>query len=51
MSSLKSMQSNGYAGYLATNHSRFSADFDAAATLPNGLKTNIADMYNNLDRV
>jgi glyoxylase-like metal-dependent hydrolase (beta-lactamase superfamily II) len=51
VNSLKSMQSNGYAGYLATNHSRFSPDFEATVTLSNALKSNIADAYNNLDRV
>jgi hypothetical protein len=45
------MQSNGYVGYLATNHSRFSPDFEATVTLSNALKSNIADVYNNLDRV
>ena len=51
VNSLKSMRSDGYAEYLATNHSRFLPDFERAALLPNALKANIADVYNNLDRI
>lgn len=51
MNSLKSMQSDGYAGYLAMNHARFLPDFDPSALLQNALKANIADTYKNLDRV
>ncbi|MFL6351091.1 MAG: hypothetical protein ACJ74Z_04460 [Bryobacteraceae bacterium] len=49
--SLKSMQSDGYAGYLAMNHTRFLPDFEPAALLRNALEGNIADVYKNLDRV
>jgi cyclase len=51
VNSLKSMQSNGYANYVAKNHARFLPEFEAAATVSNALKTNIADVYNNLERV
>jgi cyclase len=49
--SLSSMQSNGYAEYLATNHSKFLPPYDAAAAVAAALKGNIADVYKNLDHV
>jgi cyclase len=51
LTSLKSMQSDDYAGYLAMNHARFLPDFESAAVVKNALKANIADTYKNLDRV
>jgi len=51
MNSLKSMQSDGYAEYLAMNHARFLPDLEPAALVENALKANIADVYKNLDRV
>jgi cyclase len=50
VNSLKSMQSDGYAEYLATNHARFLPDFEPAAALQNAVRDNIADVYRNLDR-
>jgi cyclase len=49
--SLQSMQSDGYAEYVARNHARFLPEFDSAAALQNALKGNIVDVYNNLDRI
>jgi cyclase len=51
LNSLKSMQSDGYAEYLATNHARFLPELEAAVLVPNALQANIADVYKNLDRV
>jgi glyoxylase-like metal-dependent hydrolase (beta-lactamase superfamily II) len=51
LNSLKSMQSDGYADYLAMNHARFLPDLEPAALVANALQTNIADVYKNLDRV
>jgi cyclase len=51
LNSLKSMQSDGYAEYLAMNHARFLPDVEAAALVANALQANIADVYKNLNRV
>jgi glyoxylase-like metal-dependent hydrolase (beta-lactamase superfamily II) len=51
VNSLKSMQSDGYAGYLAMNHARFLPNSEPAALVENALQANIADVYKNLDRV
>src|SRR5205823_6639876 len=51
VNSLKSLQSNGYAEYLAKNQKESLPEFDSAAQLQNGLKGNIADVYKNLDKV
>jgi cyclase len=51
LNSLKSMQSDGYAEYLAMNHARFLPELEAAVLVPNALQANIADVYKNLDRV
>ncbi|MBV9611021.1 MAG: MBL fold metallo-hydrolase [Acidobacteriaceae bacterium] len=51
VASLKSMQSNGYAEYVARNLYRFEPNFGPAAPLQNGINANIVDVYNNLHRV
>ena len=51
VTSLKSMQSDDYAGYLALNHARYLPNFEPAALVQNALKANIAEVYKNLDRV
>ena len=51
VNSLKSLQSNGYAEYLAKNQKESLPEFDSGAQLKNGLKGNIADVYKNLDKV
>jgi cyclase len=51
VASLKSMQSNGYAEYVAKNHYQFESNFGPAAPLQNGVNTNIVEVYENLDRV
>ena len=51
VTSLKSMQSDDYAGYLALNHARYLPNFEPAALVQNALKANIAEVYRNLDRV
>src|SRR5262245_42262779 len=50
VASLKSLQSNGYAKFVADNLYRFFPNFGPAAPLQNGVNTNIAEIYNNLDR-
>jgi hypothetical protein len=49
--SLKSIQSNGYAGYLIGNQDRTEPNIDVAARVRAGVKTNIADVFKNIDRV
>lgn len=51
VNSLASMRSNGYAEYLAANHSRFLSELEAAPLLANPVQGNVADVYRNLDRV
>jgi glyoxylase-like metal-dependent hydrolase (beta-lactamase superfamily II) len=51
VASLKSMQSNGYAEYVAKNHYQFESNFGPAAPLQDGVNTNIVEVYENLDRV
>jgi glyoxylase-like metal-dependent hydrolase (beta-lactamase superfamily II) len=51
VNSLKSLQSNGYAEYLAKNQKESLPAFDSSAQLQNGLKGNIAQVYKNLDKV
>lgn len=51
VNSLTSMRSNGYAEYLAANHSRYLSDFEAGPLLANPVEGNIADVYRNLDRI
>lgn len=48
--SLRSMQSNGYAAYVAKNQSQLLPAFESR-DLESGVKTNIAEVYKNLDRV
>ncbi|HEY7303481.1 MAG TPA: MBL fold metallo-hydrolase [Bryobacteraceae bacterium] len=50
MASLKSLQSNGYANYVTANYSSLLPEFEPAAGLENSVKTNIAEIYKNLDR-
>jgi cyclase len=49
--SLKSIQSNRYAEYLIGNQDRTEPNMDAAARVRSGVKTNIADVFKNVDRV
>jgi cyclase len=49
--SLKSIQSNRYAEYLIGNQDRTEPNMDAAARVRGGVKTNIADVFKNVDRV
>jgi cyclase len=51
VNSLASMRSNGYAEYLAANHTRFLSELEAAALLANPVQGNVEDVYRNLDRV
>jgi cyclase len=50
VASLKSLQSNGYSEFLQGNLYKFEPNFGPAAPLQNGVNTNIADIYKNLDR-
>ncbi len=49
--SLKSIQSNGYVEYLMGNQDHTEPNIDAAARVRGGVKTNIADVFKNIDRV
>jgi glyoxylase-like metal-dependent hydrolase (beta-lactamase superfamily II) len=49
--SLKSIQSNGYAAYLMGNQDHTEPNVDAVARVRAGVKTNIADVFKNVDRV
>jgi len=51
VSSLKSMQSDSYAKFVASNLYQFEPNFGPAAPLQDGVNTNIADIYKNLDRI
>ncbi len=50
VASLKSLQSNGYEGYLARMSKQGRSPFAKLSPLQNGVNVNIADIYNNLDR-
>ena len=49
--SLKSLQSNGYAKYVAENGNRTFARFGPSPDLQGAIDTNIAEVYANLDRL
>jgi cyclase len=49
--SLKSIQSNGYAGYLMANQDHAEPNLDAVTRVRAGVRTNIADVFKNVDRV
>jgi cyclase len=51
LSSLKSLQSNGYAKYVADNLNESFPNFGPAKGLQADINTNIAEIYANLDRV
>jgi glyoxylase-like metal-dependent hydrolase (beta-lactamase superfamily II) len=51
VASLKSMQSNGYAEYVAKNQYQFEPNFGPAAPLQHGVNTNIVEVYKNIDRL
>jgi cyclase len=51
VASLKSLQSNGYAKYVADNQYKFFPNFGPAVPLQDGVNTNIVEVYSNLDRV
>ncbi len=51
VASLKSLQADGYARFLADNLYRFFPNYGPAAPLQNGVNTNIEHIYKNLDRV
>ncbi len=51
VASLKSMQSNGYAKFLADNSYKFTPNFGSAPPLQEGVKTNVSEIYRNLARV
>jgi cyclase len=51
VASLKSMQSNGYQGFLERNLGEGHPSFDPMTPLQNDVNTNISDVYRNLDRV
>jgi cyclase len=50
VASLRSMQSNGYAEYVAKNQYQFETNFGPPAPLQEGVNTNIVDVYENIDR-
>jgi cyclase len=50
VSSLKSLQSNGYADLLIRNNDLFNPHFGKLPPLQDGVNTNIQEIYNNLDR-
>jgi cyclase len=51
VASLKSLQSNGYAGFLVRISEESDAHFGKMPPLQDGVNTNIHDVYKNLDRV
>jgi len=51
VASLKSMQSNGYSQFLSDNAFKHSPHFGPARSLQSGVNANIADVYNNLERM
>ena len=50
-SSLKSLQSSGYAKYVADNENKVFPNFGPSAGLQDDINTNIAEIYANLDRL
>jgi cyclase len=51
VSSLKSLQSNGYGELLIRNNDLFNPHFGKMPPLQDGVNTNILEIYNNLDRI
>jgi cyclase len=51
VASLKSMQSNGYSKYVSDNQYKYSPNFGPAAPLQDGVNTNIAEVFNNLEKI
>jgi cyclase len=51
VASLKSLQSNGYGDYVQHNLYRFNPNFGKMPPLQPAVNSNIAEIYNNLDRV
>ncbi len=51
VASLKSLQSNGYEGYLMRSSEQSHSHFATIAPLQTGVNVNIDDIYTNLDRV
>jgi cyclase len=51
VASLKSLQADGYAKFLADNLYRFFPNYGPAAPLQQGIDANIEQIYKNLDRV
>ena len=51
IASLKSMQADGYGQYLTENAFKHSPRFGPARELQSGVNVNIADIYNNLEKV
>lgn len=49
--SLKSIQSNGYAQYLMANQDHAEPNLDSVARMRAGIRTNVGDVYKNIDRV
>jgi hypothetical protein len=49
--SLKSIQSNRYAEYLMENQDHTEPNLNARERVRSGVKTNIADVFKNVDRV
>lgn len=50
LASLKSMQSNGYGKYMSDNEYKYFPSFGPPMPLQDGVNTNIAEVYNNLDK-
>ncbi len=50
VASLRSLQSNGYEGYLARMSKEGHSPFAKLSPLQTGVNVNVADIYNNLDR-
>ena len=50
MSSLKTLQANGYGKYVADNLKKFSVYLGSRTALEDRLSANIDAIYNNLDR-
>lgn len=51
VASLKSMQSNDYSKFVSNNEFKSSPNFGPGVPLQSGVNTNIADVYNNVERV
>ena len=49
--SLKSLQSNGYAKYVADNQNKSFPNFSPSSNLQGAINTNIVEIYKNLDRL